>query len=136
MLEHVAIWTRNLEGMKKFYCSFFDGKAGEKYQSNSEFKAPFESYFLEFGTGSRLELMMMSTIPDGTNANGHEAIGITHIAFSVKTREEVDALAKRAHAAEYPVILEPHETGDGYYELCILDPDGNRVEVTVLPETE
>lgn len=136
MLEHVAIWTRNLEEMKTFYCSFFDGQAGEKYQSDSEFNATFESYFLKFGTGSRLELMMMSTIPVGINANGHEAIGITHIAFSVKTKEEVDVLAKRAHAAGYPVILEPHETGDGYYELCILDPDGNRVEVTVLPESK
>ena len=39
MLEHVAIWTRNLEGMKDFYCSYFDGKAGAKYQSKSEFHA-------------------------------------------------------------------------------------------------
>ena len=132
MLEHVAIWTRNLEEMKTFYCTFFDGQAGEKYQSNSEFKAPFESYFLTFGIGSRLEIMKMSTIPDGISANGHEAIGITHIAFSVEKREEVDDLAQRAHKAGYPVILEPHETGDGYYELCIQDPDGNRVEVTVL----
>ncbi len=136
MLEHVAIWTRNLEEMRDFYCSFFNGQAGEKYQSNSEFNAPFESYFLGFGTGCRLELMKMPTIPDGINANGHEAIGITHIAFSVETRGEVDALAQQAHADGYPVILEPHETGDGYYELCILDPDGNRVEITVLPESE
>lgn len=28
MLEHVAIWTRDLEGMKEFYCAYFDGKAG------------------------------------------------------------------------------------------------------------
>lgn len=28
MLEHVAIWTRDLEGMKDFYCAYFDGKAG------------------------------------------------------------------------------------------------------------
>jgi lactoylglutathione lyase len=122
--------------MKNFYCSFFEGSAGKKYKSDSEFKAAFESYFLAFGTGSRLELMQMSAIPDGINANGHEAIGITHIAFSAKTREEVDALSKRARSEGRPVILEPHQTGDGYYELCILDPDGNRVEITVLPESE
>ena len=63
MLEHVAIWTRNLEGMKDFYCSYFDGKAGAKYQSKSEFHANFESYFLTFGDGSRLELIEMPTIP-------------------------------------------------------------------------
>ncbi|MDD3569593.1 MAG: VOC family protein [Lachnospiraceae bacterium] len=133
MLEHVAIWTRNLEEMKEFYCDFFNGKAGEKYESTSEFHAGFESYFINFGEGSRLELMKMITIPDGINSNGHEAIGITHIAFSAKTTGEVDGLAKKARSEGYTVVLEPHKTGDGYYEACILDPDGNRVEVTVLP---
>ena len=133
MLEHVAIWTKNLEEMKAFYCDFFNGKAGEKYTSTSEFHAGFTSYFLSFEEGSRLELMKMVTIPDGINSNGHEAIGITHIAFSVKTTGEVDELAKKARSEGYTVVLEPHKTGDGYYEACILDPDGNRVEVTVLP---
>ncbi len=45
-----------------------------------------------------------------------------------------DALAKRAHEEGRKVLLEPHQTGDGYYEACILDPDGNRVEITKLPE--
>ncbi|MGE4214231.1 MAG: VOC family protein [Anaerotignaceae bacterium] len=133
MLEHVAIWTRNLEEMKDFYCGFFNGKAGEKYESSSEFHAGFESYFLTFEEGSRLELMKMVTIPDGINSNGHEAIGLTHIAFSLNTIEEVHALAQKAHNEGCTVVLEPHKTGDGYYEACILDPDGNRVEVTVLP---
>lgn len=134
MLEHVAIWTNNLEAMKMFYCSLFNGKAGEKYQSSTEFHSNFESYFLTFESGSRLELMHMPTIPDGINANGHEAIGLTHIAFSVETKEEVDVMAKKAADLGYPVILEPHQTGDGYYEMCILDPEGNRVEVTALPQ--
>lgn len=135
MLEHVAIWTRNLEKMKEFYCSFFDGQAGEKYESASEFHANFESYFLTFGNGSRLELMNLPTIPDGINAKGHEAMGLTHIAFCVKTKEEVDTIAQRARTLGYTIALEPHQTGDGYYELCLLDPDGNRVEVTVLPQS-
>lgn len=135
MLEHVAIWTKDLEAMKEFYCRFFSGQAGEKYQSSMEFHSEFESYFLTFGNGSRLELMHMPTVPDGINANGHEAIGLTHIAFSVKTKEEVNAMAKRANDMGCPIILEPHQTGDGYYEMCILDPEGNRVEVTVLPQS-
>ena len=96
MLEHVAIWTNNLEAMKMFYCSLFNGKAGDKYQSSTEFHSNFESYFLTFESGSRLELMHMPTIPDGINANGYEAIGLTHIAFSVETKEEVDAMSKKA----------------------------------------
>lgn len=134
MLEHVAIWTRDLEEMKEFYCAYFDGKAGAKYRSKSAAHPNFESYFLTFGDGSRLELMQMPTIPESAYAPGQEALGLTHIAFAVGGTDEVDALAKRAHAEGRPVLLEPHRTGDGYYEACILDPDGNRVEVTTLPE--
>lgn len=133
MLEHVAIWVKDLEEMKDFYCSFFNGEANEKYESTSEFHANFESYFVSFGDGSRLELMYMPTIPEGINVNGNESIGLTHIAFSMKNKEEVDAMAKKAHDMNYQIILEPHQTGDGYYEACILDPEGNRVEITVLP---
>jgi lactoylglutathione lyase len=133
MLEHVAIWAKDLEVLKDFYCSFLNGHANEKYESASEFHANFESYFVSFGDGSRLELMHMPTIPEGINANGHEAIGLTHIAFSMNTKEEVDAMAKKAHNWGCSIILEPHQTGDGYYEACVLDPEGNRVEITVLP---
>jgi lactoylglutathione lyase len=28
------------------------------------------------------------------------------------------------------VVGEPRTTGDGYYESVVLDPDGNRVELT------
>ena len=134
MLEHVAIWTRDLEGMKEFYCAYFDGKAGAKYRSKSAAHPNFESYFLTFGDGSRLELMQMPTIPESAYAPGQEALGLTHIAVAAGGTDEVDALATRAHAEGRPVLLEPHRTGDGYYEACILDPDGNRVEVTTLPE--
>ncbi len=133
MLEHVAIWTRNLEEMKEFYYAYFNGQAGEKYQSTSDFNAFFESYFLSFGDGCRLELMKMDAIPEGGRENGYEALGLTHLAFSVDTEEEVDALARRAQEESRTVILAPHHTGDGYYEACILDPDGNRVEITVVP---
>jgi lactoylglutathione lyase len=29
------------------------------------------------------------------------------------------------------VIGEPRTTGDGYYESVVLDPEGNRVEITI-----
>ena len=129
MLEHVAIWTRDLEGMKEFYCAYFDGKAGAKYRSKSAAHPNFESYFLTFGDGSRLELMQMPTIPESAYAPGQEALGLTHIAFAAGGTDEVDALAKRAHAEGRPVLLEPHRTGDGYYEAVIADPDGNLIEI-------
>ena len=76
----------------------------------------------------------MPTIPEGERTPGYEAAGLTHIAFSVADRACVDELVRRAHSEGRTVVLEPHRTADGYYEACILDPDGNRVEITVLPE--
>lgn len=134
MLEHVAIWTHQLEQMKDFYVKYFDAAANAKYISKNKFRAHFESYFLSFGSSARLELMEMSTIPAGDNANGFETTGLTHLAFAVGSKAEVDKLYARLQQDGQSLVLEPRMTGDGYYEACILDPDGNRIEIIMSPE--
>ena len=37
----------------------------------------------------------------------------------------------RLAADSVPVLDGPRHTGDGYYESVVLDPDGNRIELTV-----
>jgi lactoylglutathione lyase len=90
----------------------------------------FESYFITFESGARLELMQMPTIPNNLNSIEEQYLGIIHIAFSVGSSEKVDALTESLRNADYVVVGEPRFTGDGYYESCILDPDGNRIEIT------
>jgi lactoylglutathione lyase len=58
-IEHVAIRTKNLEQLKTFYETYFQAKAGEKYVNA---RTRFESYFLSFSSGTRLELMRMPTL--------------------------------------------------------------------------
>ena len=53
-IDHIAIWTKQLEKMKHFYGTYFQGKPGEKYINP---RKNFESYFVEFDSGTRLELM-------------------------------------------------------------------------------
>ena len=132
-LEHVAIWTHQLECLKDFYIRYFGAVPNDKYVSDKEFKGRFESYFLSFSTGARLELMKLPGIPRGDNANGFESTGLSHIAFSVETPDELDALYHRLKTDGVTIAGEPRMTGDGYYEACVLDPDGNRVEITVTP---
>lgn len=132
-LEHMAIWTHQLEELKDFYIRYFSGVSNDKYISDKGFKGCFESYFLSFDTGARLELMKLPSIPQGDNINGFESTGLTHIAFSVETPEELDNLYTLLKNDGNPIAGEPRMTGDGYYEACILDPDGNRVEITVAP---
>jgi lactoylglutathione lyase len=42
----------------------------------------------------------------------------------------VDALTREIAAAGHPVLDGPRRTGDGYYESVVVDPDGNRIEIT------
>ncbi len=125
-IEHVAIWTNNLTVLRDFYVRYFDAVAGEKYVNA---KTSFESYFLSFGDGARLELM---TKPGITSDRGDSILsGYAHIAVSVGSKEHVDELTERLRNDGYIVTGEPRTTGDGYYESVILDPAGNHVEITI-----
>ncbi|WML33656.1 VOC family protein [Clostridium sp. OS1-26] len=126
-IEHVAIWTKDIEKLKKFYVDYFDGIAGDKYTNS---KKQFESYFIKFESGARLEIMQMPTIPQNLNDIINQYIGLIHIAISVGSVEKVNELTDRLRNAGYKVVGEPRHTGDGYYESCVLDPDGNRIEIT------
>ncbi len=127
-LEHVAIWTDNLENLNEYYTKYFDGKSNSKYINDSK---KFHSYFLSFASGARLELMAMPGIPDNANdrvIKQHK--GIIHLAFGISTTEEVDKKATQLMEAGFPILSGPRKTGDGYYEFETLDPDNNRLEVT------
>ena len=125
-IEHTAIWTRQLETLKAFYEIYFSARAGPKYTNP---KTHFESYFLTFAAGARLELMQALDV-DSTQAAGR-MVGYAHMAFSVGSREQVDRLTERLEVDGYRIVSQPRVTGDGYYESVILDPDGNQVEITI-----
>lgn len=127
-LEHIAIWTDNLEVLKDYYIKYFNGKHNDKYTNEQR---QFHSYFISFSSGARLEIMSMPNIPENTNDRviaQHK--GIIHLAFGVDTKEEVDQKAKQLQAAGFKILSGPRKTGDGYYEFETLDPDNNRLEVT------
>ena len=125
-IEHVAIWTNNLEGMKEFYVNFFQGVAGEKYINE---KKQFESYFISFESGARLEIMRNKSLVEINKEK--DFTGYAHLAFSVGSKEKVDELTSTLREKGYKVISGPRTIGDGYYESCIIDPDGNKVEITI-----
>lgn len=126
-IHHIAFWVRDLKKMRAFYEQFFAAKAGELYHNP---RKQFHSYFLTFGKGAQIELMHRPDIPDSTTSVT-EQIGITHLAISLGSRQAVDELTQTLRVEGYPIIGEPRVTGDGYYESVILDPESNRIELTV-----
>jgi lactoylglutathione lyase len=61
---------------------------------------------------------------------GAQQMGLTHFAVSLGSDRLVDELTQRLKNDRYAVLDGPRRTGDGYYESAVLDPDGNRIEVT------
>ena len=127
-IEHVAVYVSNLEKMRSFYCQYFGGTSNQGYENPI---SGLKTYFLSFSDGSRLELMKRPDVISGTN---HELqLGLCHLAFDVGCREQVDHLTKEIKEDGYTVFAQPRITGDGYYESVILDPEGNRIEITSNP---
>jgi lactoylglutathione lyase len=126
-IEHAAIWTRDLERLRGFYERYLGAHAGKLYVNEAK---GFSSYFLELSEGARLELMAMASVPDSRNDPISQATGLIHLAFSLGSEAAVDELTARLAGDGYRVLDGPRRTGDGYYESAVLDPDGNRIELT------
>lgn len=127
-IEHFAVWVTDLEVVAAFYERYFGATRNDLYHNA---KKGFSSYFLTFHTGARLELMHSATLDLPASESGSQRLGWTHLAFSVGSEEQVDALTERLKTDGFPVLDGPRRTGDGYYESVVLDPAGNRLEITV-----
>ena len=127
-IDHVAIWTKNLEQARSFYETTFGAQAGPKYVNPAK---GFESYWLTFPSGgARLELMRSATHAAGGGGPA-AGLGYAHLALSAGSREQVIALTERLKNDGFQVLDGPRTTGDGFFESVVLDPEGNRVEITI-----
>ena len=126
--EPLAMWVKDVELMTDFYCRYFNATPNNRYINA---RKQFQSYFLSFEAGPRLELMQMPSVPDSKDNVYDQFTGLIHFAISLGSKEKVDELTERFRADGFKVIDEPRTTGDGYYESVILDPEKNRSELTV-----
>jgi lactoylglutathione lyase len=126
-IDHVALWTNDLERCKRFYVTYFGATAGAVYTNPGK---GFESCFLSFTGGARIELMRTTAINPVVIEPGAQRMGLTHIAIALGADQLVDKLTAQLSADGYTVLDGPRRTGDGYYESVVLDPDGNRIEIT------
>lgn len=124
-IEHVALYVSDLEAARDFFVKYLGGVSNAGYRN---INTGFRSYFITFDGGARLEVMSKPGIVD---MDKPERTGYAHVAFSLGSRERVDALTTRLAADGYAVVSGPRITGDGYYESCVVAIEGNRIELTI-----
>jgi len=91
-IEHIAIWTKDIEKLLLFYKNYFRVQSNNKYKNCEK---GFSSYFLSFDSGARLEIMQMDSVNEsGTDPNDHY-YGFAHLAISVGTKEKVYQLTSK-----------------------------------------
>ncbi len=127
-IEHAALWTKDLRRLIAFYGEYFEAQAGPHYFNP---RRQFESCFLSFAKGTRLELMYVPNLSERGAEGDSSSVGAAHLAFATGSEAQVGALTARLRSDGYQVLDGPRRTGDGYYESVVLDPDGTRVEITV-----
>ncbi|WP_288374668.1 VOC family protein [Chryseobacterium culicis] len=125
-IEHIAIWVKDLEKSRTFYQKYFGAVSDEKYHNTVK---NFQSYFLSFENGCRLEIMTRPDIKESENSYEVQHYGLIHLAFSVGNKQKVDELTETLRKDGYTIAGEPRTTGDGYYESVILDPENNIIEI-------
>lgn len=122
-LNHLALWTRDLETAADFWRKYFSAEIGDRYDSKN--RPGFSSRFVNLpGEVIRFEIM------EGPWVTMHpgEACGWAHIAFSVGTSARVDEIAERFRG-DGLLVSAPRMTGDGHYEAVVRSPDGALIEI-------
>ena len=147
-IEHIALFCRDLERMRQFFLDYFEGISNEQYHNprtglrtyiltfpevteqrepSSSLEWPSRDETRQSHRGARLELMQR---PDTIEVDSSKPnIGFIHISFALGSKEAVDDKTRELTDAGYKVVSGPRTTGDGYYESCILGPEGIQIEL-------
>ena len=123
-ITHVALYARDMEKSRDYYTKYFGGISNEKYQNTKG----FSSYFITFDSGARLEIM--NHLEQEEQPVKDKVTGLSHLAFTVGSKGAVMQLTEQIINAGYKMYSPPRMTGDGYFESCVSDPDGNRIEIS------
>ena len=138
-IDHAAVWVTDLDGARDFYSHWFNGHSNGLYENP---RTGLRTYILHFTDDpreerrTRLELMSRpdvtaraGSVEQCAGAAERTGPGWAHVSFSLPGRDDVDRLAADMAEAGVRLVDGPRQTGDGYYEAVVLDPEGNRVEL-------
>ena len=125
-IEHIALATNDVESLRDFYLQL--GAVAAPPHTHPD--TGFRKCVLDF-LGVRLELF---ELPGGREAVARPegSPGLVQLGFALGSADAVDELSKVIAAAGHRVLERPHRNAErGRYESVVLDPDGNRLQLTV-----
>jgi lactoylglutathione lyase len=125
-IEHIALVTSDLERLSAFY-----GQLGAVASPPStDLNTGLRTCVLDF-FGIRLEVFERRGGGEGVT-DDEGSPGLLHLGFALESADAVDELTSVIAAAGYRVVQPPRRAGElGRYESVVLDPDGNRLKLTV-----
>lgn len=125
-IEHIALATSDLERL----CDFYLQLGAVASPSATDPDTGLRSCVLDF-CGIHLEVFERRGSSEGVTGS-ERSPGLLHLGFALESADVVDELTSVMAAAGYRVIQPPHRAGElGRYESIVLDPDGNRLKLTV-----
>ena len=125
-IEHIALATSDVERL----CDFYQLLGATASPPSADPGTGLRSRVLDF-CGVRLELFERPGRREGAVGDAL-APGLMHIGFALGSADAVDELSRVIATAGHRVLERPHRTGElGRYESVVLDPDGNRLKLTV-----
>jgi lactoylglutathione lyase len=126
-IEHVGLWTEDIDRLAGFYSTYFGAAVGPRHANPQR---GFVSRFLAFAGRARIEIMSTTAISLVRCDPGAQRMGLAHFAISTGSEKQVDELSLQLKKDGFILLHEPRRTADGCYESVVLDPDGNRIELT------
>lgn len=125
-IEHIALATNDVERQ----CDFYQLLGATASPPSADPGTGLRSRVLDF-CDVRLELFERPGRREGAVGDAL-APGLMHIGFALGSADAVDELSRVIATAGHRVLERPHRTGElGRYESVVLDPDGNRLKLTV-----
>ena len=126
-IDHIALYCIDLEATREFWMKHFGCTSNEQYHNP---RTGLRTYILSSPQGgARLEIMQRPEITEPLT-DIYRA-GFIHMSVAVGSKENVDSKTTELQSAGYECISGPRTTGDGYYESCIVGPEGILIEITV-----
>jgi len=126
-IAHIQLTVSSMERSTPFY---------ETLLHSMEMVTLMKSPEFFYCIGGRTGVAISPAAPaQGERGFDQRAVGLHHLCFRAKSREDVDAIYGTALGLGAKIVRKPEESdwAPGYYSVLFEDPDGIRIEANFVP---